>query len=156
MISIEQWRAKVGCFCPRANKTTAKINSIVISRGVVLVSSRVFIALSLCLILCGDIESNPGPEGIEKQLNDLSILMTTQFGELKASISGLQTSVTDIQSTVTTLSDSLRDLKDKVGVLEDKQSAMQLDIDKNDHGVGEINDRLAKLGELIERQEQYS
>ena len=64
MITTDQWRAVIGCFSPRANKRVPALRKIIISPGK---STRLcfslLLAISLHLVLSGDVETNPGPNG---------------------------------------------------------------------------------------------
>ena len=63
MISLQQWRMTIGCFCPSNFKTYCRndfANSKCCFHGkmpFILVS----IILSLLLVMAGDVEPNPGP-----------------------------------------------------------------------------------------------
>jgi len=60
-ISIEQWRCKIGCFS-QPNKFKTRVNVIHVHLTTGLKSGlRLVICLAAILILCGDVEQNPGP-----------------------------------------------------------------------------------------------
>jgi len=60
-ISIEQWRCKIGCFS-QPNKCRTRVNVIHVLLTTGLKSGlRLVICLAAILILCGDVEQNPGP-----------------------------------------------------------------------------------------------
>ena len=60
-ISIEQWRCKIGCFS-QPNKCRTRVNVIHVHLITGLKSGlRLVICLAAILILCGDVEQNPGP-----------------------------------------------------------------------------------------------
>jgi len=60
-ISIEQWRCKIGCFS-QPNKCKTRVNVIRVQLTTGLKSGlRLVIFLAAILILCGDVEQNPGP-----------------------------------------------------------------------------------------------
>ena len=70
MISIEQWRATIGCFVPCAAKcNTSKCIGKVLNRGSTWshYSIKLIMAvLSALLIMAGDVELNSGPRGFRK------------------------------------------------------------------------------------------
>ena len=90
MISIGQWRAAIGCFCPRLNKQRCvPITRIYINSRSPGLCVRLALALSLAIIICGDVESNPGPESqsaIMKELKDLRSSIDNQFQSLKTDV----------------------------------------------------------------------
>jgi len=60
-ISIEQWRCKIGCFNePKKCTTRANVNNVHLTTGLKS-GLRLVICLAAILILCGDVEQNPGP-----------------------------------------------------------------------------------------------
>jgi len=60
-ISIEQWRSKIGCFSQQ-NKSKTRLKTLVVHLNAWLKSSlRVAVCLAAILIICGDVEQNPGP-----------------------------------------------------------------------------------------------
>ena len=62
MISVDQWRTVIGCFSPRRNKQKWKPSTIIISNTHYFrIGVRSVIFISLCIILSGDVETNPGP-----------------------------------------------------------------------------------------------
>ena len=61
MISLEQWRAVIGCFWSRGHKSRSEVTKIVITPGNARLGMRILLFYSLALLLSGDIETNPGP-----------------------------------------------------------------------------------------------
>ena len=62
MITTDQWRAVIGCFSPRANKRVPPLRKIFISPGKsTRLCLRLLLAISLHLVVSGDVETNPGP-----------------------------------------------------------------------------------------------
>ena len=60
-ISIEQWRSKIGCF-GQPNKSKPRFIVLVVHLSIGQKSGlRVAICLAAILIICGDVEQNPGP-----------------------------------------------------------------------------------------------
>ena len=60
-ISIEQWRCKIGCFSqPKKCTTRVNVNNVHLTSGLKS-GLRLVICLAAILILCGDVEQNPGP-----------------------------------------------------------------------------------------------
>jgi len=63
-ISIEQWRCKIGCF-RQTNKRKSRllVNMLAVHMNTGLKSGlRAMICLAAILIMCGDVEQNPGPK----------------------------------------------------------------------------------------------
>ena len=63
MISLQQWRMTIGCFCPSNVKTFCR-NSFANSKCCFhgkMPFIMVSIILSLLLVMAGDVERNPGP-----------------------------------------------------------------------------------------------
>ena len=61
-ISIEQWRCKIGCF-RQTNTRKSRLNMLAVHMNTGLKSGlRVMICLAAILIMCGDVEQNPGPK----------------------------------------------------------------------------------------------
>ena len=61
MISVQQWRAAIGCFSPNRRKTHTN-HGIVFSAQLTSLGLRLTLFLSLCIVIAGDVETNPGPE----------------------------------------------------------------------------------------------
>jgi len=60
-ISIELWRSKIGCFSqPKKCKTRVNVIHVQLTTGLKS-GLRLVICLAAILILCGDVEQNPGP-----------------------------------------------------------------------------------------------
>jgi len=60
-ISLEQWRGKIGCF-NQPKKCKTRLNVLVVHLSMGLRSGlRMAICLAAILIICGDVEQNPGP-----------------------------------------------------------------------------------------------
>jgi len=60
-ISIEQWRSKIGYFSqPNKCKTRVNVNNVHLTTCLKS-GLRLVICLAAMLILCGDVEQNPGP-----------------------------------------------------------------------------------------------
>jgi hypothetical protein len=80
-INVNQWMLRIGCFCLRlqAGKldgdedTDCKPNFILVL-FMVCHANRNLLLIMLLLMICGDVETNPGPESqINKMLNEFPI-----------------------------------------------------------------------------------
>ena len=103
MISVDQWRAVIGCFAPRHNKQAPKPGSINLNnRHFFSVGVKVFIVISLCLLLSGDVETNPGPE-YEEILNEIKAMRqdnNKHFKELRDDISHIKTEINKMKEKI--------------------------------------------------------
>ena len=62
MISVQQWRATIGCYSPKLRESTVPIHKIIITRGnTPRLCVRLLIILAIHLALSNDVETNPGP-----------------------------------------------------------------------------------------------
>ena len=60
-ISIEQWRSKIGCFS-QPKKCKTRLPVLVVQLNTEFKNGlRLIVCLAAILILCGDVEQNPGP-----------------------------------------------------------------------------------------------
>ena len=167
MIALEQWRAVIGCFNPRRNKTlSAKV--IVLSGQPIRTGLRLLLALSLCIVLSGDVETNPGP-GIEQVLTELKEFREhtdRHFEALKSDISSLRADMTALNSKVSSLTNEQSVLRQELSTLQaqvtnqedvsDKVELMYADIDANAESITTVQDRLSAVENAVEKQEQYS
>ena len=69
MITVVQWRAVIGSFNPTRKKTRSA-QGIVISGRPIRTALRLILSLSLCIVLRGDVETNPGPEFNKRPLEN--------------------------------------------------------------------------------------
>ena len=141
MISLEQWRAVIGCFSPsRRPKVTNQ--GITINRRAVSITLRLVLALSLTMLLSGDIETNPGPgpfhtntetgsqnkanqhthedtllaaiDRIDQKINNLA----TEVQDIKRTVTDIQSNTTRLQHDVARLTKENKDLRKQVNSLE--------------------------------------
>ena len=71
-VSISLWRARIGCFMQRSKQTSFKIAAIHVSRCVKVQASmlvKITLCIAVLLILCGDVETNPGPDTRQTKLS---------------------------------------------------------------------------------------
>ena len=147
MIAIEQWRAVIGCFNPCRKKTLTQ-RVIVLSGQPISTGLRLVLALSLCIVLSGDVETNPGP-GIDQVLAELREFRTQtdrHFETLNGSISSLRSDMANVWSELDTVKEKIR------------QSTMDMD-GMYDECYGQIRSlasRLERLEKSVENQERYS
>ena len=128
-------------------------------------------------MLCGDIESNPGPsieeqfellnnninekfkeqfELLTKNLNEKFNDLNTELTKLTVGFDNLKASLDDVTSSVGQLKDDVSKLKENVSTAQDKQDTLQLDVVSNAISISSVEERLAILENSIEKQEQYS
>lgn len=127
--SIEQWRAKIGTFShPRSG--TSRSNMALGWIHVVI----------LLLLLCGDVERNPGPthgaehtytsdsadimnllQTIQNQLADIS----NRLSDVTTRMAGLATRVSDIEKDQIELAEENNELQEKVNTLENKVDQLE-------------------------------
>ncbi|GFR95244.1 hypothetical protein ElyMa_006269700 [Elysia marginata] len=73
MIAIEQWRAVIGCFAPVEPKKRLTSVSLTVSTQSFKMIFRL-VSLSALLIMCGDVELNPGPKANSRPTSKQSTL----------------------------------------------------------------------------------
>ena len=103
-------------------------------------------------MVCGDIESNPGPpptpelqeilDNTLKEQTEMRENMNAHFNELISEISTIKSSISALTSDVT-------ELKDRLDI-------QRVDIDAEHENVLKIEDRLNTVEENIEKLDQYS
>ena len=116
MISIEQWRAKVGSFLPKPPSFNPPI--VWVNFGEMRNRAKhrhvVFLfCVAYTLMLCGDVESNPGPaEGYEEIMNELKEQRkqnTEHFKSMSNDMSFLKLSVDKV-------SEELKEIKSQLDI----------------------------------------
>ena len=142
MISVDQWRAAIGCFSPRREKLTPKPVSININNGQLFsIGVKIFIIISLCIILSGDVETNPGPT-YEQILNELKAMRRDNNQHFKD------------------LRDDISLLKSDINMVNEKVNRLTSDIDYvYDECYGEIQSlksNVKRLEDSVESQARYS
>ena len=70
-ISVDMWRARIGCFAQKMKTVLFKYAAIYLSRCVRSVTLNVVFGLSILIIQCGDVETNPGPPKFNQELTKL-------------------------------------------------------------------------------------
>ena len=124
MIGIEQWRAVVGCFSPKIIKTAQPLTTINSTRLKHLFRHRRVGALFLVgalLLMCGDVEQNPGPP------KKVQSKLTTEIGATNSP--GRQTPTQsapppDIADVMTAIKHLGFQFDDKFSALEEKVSGV--------------------------------
>ena len=147
MISTQQWRAVIGCFCPHRGKPLS-LRTICISGRPISIGLRVLLAISLCIVMSGDVETNPGP-GYNDVMKELKEFRQANEELLK----DLKTEMTSLKKEVTNLRTDLDTVKGRVDQCE-------RDIDTiHDEFKGDMftfSSRLERIESQIEKQEIYS
>ena len=163
MISVEQWRHRIGGFCPRARKQKHKISTLTLNKHCLSSCAKFFVLVSL-LVLAGDIETNPGPgsntrsgaktnnDGKEPTLNDVM-----------NAIQGLTATVTDVKTNITTIQTSLQTLTETVTTLRETTDTLQkqyADVSGDLRNVRRHNDilnaQLTEMRQKVENMESHS
>ena len=115
------------------------------------------------LLLCGDVELNPGPPSIEEQLSlmhnnimEKFDLLTSEVNKLSDEIKSVKTSLNNVVTSVGELTTEVHSLQDKVSTIEGKQETLSLDCIANTENLSVILERVIALETTFERQEQYS
>ena len=147
MISIEQWRARIGCFNP-SRKKTGTCQVIVVGGQPIRVGLRLILALSLCIVLAGDVEVNPGPtiDDVMTELKDLRLANDRHFHSLKDEISSLRTDMNAIRRDVDTVKDKVKDTTQHIDQCYDECYG----------DIRSLMYRIDKLERQVEHQERYS
>ena len=142
MISIEQWRSVIGCFCHRQSKSVHRS-----PRGIQLCKSslclRLALVFALAIVLCGDVETNPGPT-MDEQFASLTEFVSERLDVISASITELRTDIIRIQSELTSINKEL----------DSKLSILHSDIDANAEAISAVQSRLDTIDQQLEKQEQ--
>ena len=118
------------------------------------------------LMLCGDIESNPGPSieeqfellnnNLNEKFNALNNTLNTEIKKLTVGFENLKASLDDVTSSVSKLKDDVNTLKDQFSTIQDKHDNIQLDVVSNAVSISSVEERLSILENAIEKQEQNS
>ena len=84
-VSLEIWRAKIGCFIQPGKQPKFKLAAICIPRCYRSVLLNCILGLSILLVLSGDIETNPGPPraDISKLSDEIKELKNVQENLIK-------------------------------------------------------------------------
>lgn len=142
MICIQQWRAVIGCFCRKPPTRKGKINILNVSLGS-FVNMKVTLLFTLCIVLCGDVETNPGPHNnYQGILDELRIMRQENESNFK-----------DLHQNISSLKSDLSALSKKVD-----QNSRDIDYVYDQH-YGEIQSlrtTVSKLEKKLEDQERYS
>ena len=136
MIDTEQWRAKIGCFAPRSKKKN-KLSSITIPS--VRLALRITIALSLCVIIAGDVEKNPGPD--TRSFDNLKETLLAAIDKLDTKINNLVTEVNDIKQTVTSIQTNTNKLKDDVARLTNENESLKTKVNSLESRLDDLEGR---------------
>ena len=145
MIDIVTWRVRIGCFCPRrTNKNRLRV--LKVNRWTLSCLLRIIIALSLCLILSGDVETNPGPESTIEDV----------LAEIRASREENRTQFETIRKDIVELRGEMSSMKKEIDEVKESLNIQTLDIDEVNNRVDSVNSQLEKLEDGIEKLERYS
>ena len=147
MISIEQWRARIGCFNPSRKKTgTCKV--IVVGGQSIRVGLRLILALSLCIIIAGDVEVNPGPtiNDVMAEIKELRVANDRHFNSLKDEISALRTDMNGIRRDLDIVKEKVKDTTQHIDQCYDECYG----------DIRSMRYRIEKLERQVENQERYS
>ena len=147
MISIQQWRVAIGCFNPGRRKSWSP-GVIVLGGQPIRTGLRLLLAISVCIILCGDVETNPGPSitDVLKELREFRASSDLHFETLKGEIGSLRADIVSIRHDLDTVTEKV------------KQTIHDLDkiYDDNYADISSLKSQIGKLENHIETQERYS
>jgi regulator of replication initiation timing len=136
MISVEQYRARIGLFGPRKNlknTQTAPFISVMFARilrfGHYFLLTIYACGLVSVLLVIGGVERNPGPPKSSKTIDDV-LAKLERFETILSNISVIKESVTRIDSSISHLQQELSSLKDTCVKLEKEKLHLQLQLDK--------------------------
>lgn len=115
------------------------------------------------LIQCMDIESNPGPDNQEFNLEALGNTLMSAINEVKNSVNVVQETQMEMKLKLESISDSVDMLKKdlsstntRVKDIEEEQHIHRLDIEALCETLAKIDTRVGTLEEEAEKQAQYS
>ena len=170
MIDVGQWRCAIGVFMfasrkPKCVRTKTKTNTSQNKEDLTDLCGRLFV-LSItfwiinieyqcihyftmdtnpnCLILAGDVETNPGPT-VEEQIQHLQQTMQAAFDHTHSTQQLTLAKVADIQNTVTDMKQTMSSLQTRIKQIEDQQHTQQLDGIENAESISKLEERLAKV-----------
>ena len=112
MISIEQWREAIGCFCPRRRDTRRPSPGLKMNSCSASLCLRLVLALSLAIVISGDVETNPGPatdQQILKELRDMRTSMESQLKNLNGDLVSLKRGFHNKKYEIDRMKDAIRD-----------------------------------------------
>ena len=152
MISIVQWRAAIGSFSPRRKtKRNGPKQTLNVNFGSSGICLKLILALSILVIVSGDIESNPGPDinDVLAEIKDMRLSMDNQFKTLKGDIEAITLRVED-------LSNDMSILRERVTIVENRIDTMLLDVEHIDEHQTKLRDYVDLVEDEIDKLEQYS
>ena len=147
MISIQQWRAVIGGFCPRRRKTKSTYG-IVIKGQTTRQGLKIILALSLCIILAGDVETNPGPtiDDVLSELREFRLAIDKNFESLRSEISTLKTDMNSVRQHLDSVNEK---------IVQTTQDIDQF-YDEYFENMKSIRVHVERLEKKVESQERYS
>ena len=177
MIDVGQWHCAIGVFMfsnrkPKCARKKPKTNTSQNKEDLTDLCGRLFVlaitfwAFNLeyqcihyftmdtnpnCLILAGDVESNPGPT-VEEQIQHLQQSMQAAFDHTHAKLEQFSSTqqltlrkVDAIQNTVTDMQQTMSTMQTRIKQVEDQQHTQQLDGIENAESISKLEERLAKV-----------
>ena len=111
------------------------------------------------LMLCGDTESNPGPDTpqtFEEKLDRFASNIMSSIEKVQTTVQEMKTQLCDIQETVSTLKNDLQSVSQRVKDVEENQELQRLDIDHCADKLDLLESRISDIEDKAEKQEQYS
>ena len=119
MITTEQWRQRIGAFCPRAQTPKSKkwrVSTLTPNRHTISLVTKLFV-LTAVLMMAGDVESNPGPSNAEL-LKEIKAFRQENENQLK-----------DMREEISTFKHELQSVKTEISWLKDTLHSHKKDID---------------------------
>ena len=193
MIDVGQWRCAIGVFmfsnrkpkCGKSKtKSTQNKEDLTDLCGQLFVLAIIFWAINLeyqcinyfstntnpnCLMLSGDVESNPGPtmeehvqslatqmqmsfQKLSEQMEEQSQRITRQLTEQSQRITDTHQHVMSIEHSVTYMKLTLTNMQTRIQTLEEDQRIQQLDGIENSEATASLGDRLEKVEHDMEQK----
>jgi len=193
MIDVGQWRCAIGVFmfsnrkpkCGKSKtKSTQNKEDLTDLCGQLFVLAIIFWAINLeyqcinyfstntnpnCLMLSGDVESNPGPtmeehvqslatqmqmsfQKLSEQMEEQSQRVARQLAEQSQLVADMHQHVMSIEHSVTYMKLTLANMQTRIQTLEEDQRIQQLDGIENSEATASLGDRLEKVEHDMEQK----
>ena len=173
MISVEQWRAVIGCFVHRRRSVHGTIETMNFAKFKRLFRHRrvaVLFVVGAMLMLCGDVESNPGPpRKVQTKLNSMSSpgmsssfnsATTPEITDVMVAIDNLShkfdRKFEEFQTKVNDIVTSLGELKDGNTLLKTKVEELTIENQRLWSESGDIAAKLERTEKKLEDLENRS
>ena len=159
MISVEQWRAVIGCFSPRRRKAldpVTQFNSAELKRLFRHRRVAVLFVVGAMLMMCGDVESNPGPPKkiLQSKLDaSFSSSSTPNTSDVMAAITNLGVK---FDTKFAEFDIKVNDIVSALDTLREGNSLLKKRVEKLTEETGQLKERLEKTEKKLEELEGRS